>query len=170
LKLPSLLPRWWCSLPLELPGESSRKRSCDDAQGVLGELRILLGGFRESKAVQLRVDLNRLHATIIPSWVEAPSLGRDDGKSTRALLPQRRIWTRLRLLAGWGNHSTMFYQGPNRESWIVIPRADSSSSNFVTAGEISPSPGTTAAHSKFSRNARETMCHLSRGGGVVAPI
>ena len=26
-----------------------------------------MGGFRESKAVQLRVDLNRLHATIISS-------------------------------------------------------------------------------------------------------
>jgi len=67
LKLPRLLTGWWCSLPLKLPGESSRKRSGDDAQGVLGELGILLGGFRESKAIQLWVDLNRLHATIIPS-------------------------------------------------------------------------------------------------------
>jgi hypothetical protein len=74
LKLPRLLTGWWCSLPLKLPGESCRKRSCNDAQGVLGELGILLGGFRESEAVQLRVDLNRLHATIIPSRVEAPSL------------------------------------------------------------------------------------------------
>ena len=77
LKLPRLLTGWWCSLPLKLPGESSQKRSCDDAQGVLGELGILLGGFRESKTVQLRVDLNRLHATIIPSRVEDdPSLAR----------------------------------------------------------------------------------------------
>ena len=74
LKLPRLLTGWWCFLPLKLPGESRRKRSCNDAQGVLGELGILLGGFRESKAVQLRVDLNRLHATIIASRVEAPSL------------------------------------------------------------------------------------------------
>src|SRR5229473_237985 len=72
LKLPRLLTGWWSSLPLKLQGESSRKRSCDDAQGVLGELGILLGGFRESKTVQLRVDLNRLHATIIPSRVEGP--------------------------------------------------------------------------------------------------
>src|SRR5215472_7650386 len=67
LKLPRLLPRRWRSLPFELPCEPSRKRSGDDAQGVLGELRILLGGFRESKAAQFGVDLNRLHATIIPS-------------------------------------------------------------------------------------------------------
>lgn len=65
LKLPRLLARWRCSLPLELPGESSRKRPCDDAHGLPGELGILLGGFRESQAVQLRVDLNRGHAIII---------------------------------------------------------------------------------------------------------
>ena len=35
----------------------------------LGELGILLGGFRESQAVQLRVDLNRLHVIIISSRV-----------------------------------------------------------------------------------------------------
>ena len=38
-----------------------------------------------------------------------------------------------------------------------------------TAGDISPSPGATIAHSKFSRNSRETMRHRSRGGGIVAP-
>ena len=69
LKFPRLLSRRCHALPFELPGESSRKRSCDDAQGVLGELGILLGGFRESKAVQLRVDLNRLHAIIKSSRV-----------------------------------------------------------------------------------------------------
>ena len=74
LKLPRLLTGWWCSLPLKLPGESSRKRSCDDAQGVLGELGILLGGFRESKTVQFGVDLNRLHVTIIPVMSGGPSL------------------------------------------------------------------------------------------------
>src|SRR2546423_363758 len=65
LKLPSLLPWWGRSLPLELPSESSRKRSCDDAHGVPDELGILFGGFRERKPIQLRVDVNRLHATII---------------------------------------------------------------------------------------------------------
>ena len=72
LKFPRLFPGRCRSLPFELPGESSRKRSCDDAQGLLGELGILLGGFGESKAVQLRVDLNRRHADIIPSRVETP--------------------------------------------------------------------------------------------------
>ncbi len=100
LKLPRLLTGWWCSLPLKLPGESCRKRSCNDAQGVLGELGILSGGLRESKAVQLRVDLNRLHATIIASRVEAPSLPDtvrdvtswpDDGSRLSGHFPQRRF-------------------------------------------------------------------------------
>jgi hypothetical protein len=39
-----------------------------------GELGIPLGCFGESKAVQLRVDLYRLHADIIPSRMETPSL------------------------------------------------------------------------------------------------
>src|SRR6266849_3183348 len=38
---------------------------------MAGELGLLLGSFGESKAVQLRVDLNRLHAAIIPSRVDA---------------------------------------------------------------------------------------------------
>jgi hypothetical protein len=77
LKLPRLLTGWRCSLPLKLPGESRRKRSRNDAQGVLGELGIVLGGFRESKAVQLRVDLNRLHATIIVEALSLPHPPRD---------------------------------------------------------------------------------------------
>jgi hypothetical protein len=38
-------------------------------------------------------------------------------------------------------------------------RAESSSSNCVTAGDISPSSDTTIAHSRFSLNSRVTMCH-----------
>jgi len=138
---------------------------------VLGELGILLGGFRESKAVQLRVDLNRLHATIIPSRVEAPSLpdtvrdvtswGQTTEADCRAPFPTAPLPGRLA--------AELFYQVPNWESWMVIPRADSSSSNLVTAGDISPSPGTTTAHSKFSRNSRDTIRHRLREGGVVAP-
>jgi len=73
LKLPRLLTSRWCSPPLKLPGESPRKGPGDDAHGVLGEFGISLGGLLESKAVQLRVDLNRLHANIIPSRVRAAS-------------------------------------------------------------------------------------------------
>jgi hypothetical protein len=47
---------------------------------VLGELGILLGGFSEGKAVQLRVDLNRLHATIIPSRVESAFTARPSSR------------------------------------------------------------------------------------------
>ena len=87
LKLSRLLPRRWRSLPLELPCESSRKRSGDDTQGVPGKLGILLGGFRESKAVQLRVDLNRLHAIIIPSQMENGGI-----REVWKIGPSRRLW------------------------------------------------------------------------------
>ena len=65
LKLPRLLPGWRRTLPHELPRESLRKRSRYDVRGLLGEVWVQFGGFRESTAIQLRVDLNRLHGTII---------------------------------------------------------------------------------------------------------
>ena len=74
----------------------------------------------------------------------------DQARSKEVYLRERCFWVLLLLL---------FYQAPKRESWMVIPRANSSLSNFVTAGDISPSPGTTTAHSKFSRNSREMICH-----------
>jgi hypothetical protein len=61
LKLPCLLPGRRRALPHELPRESTRKRSRDDVRRLLGELRIQSGGFRDSKEIQLRIDLNRLH-------------------------------------------------------------------------------------------------------------
>jgi hypothetical protein len=76
---------------------------------VLCELGILLGGFRESKAVQLRVDLNRLHATIIASRVEAPSLSdpvrdntswQDDGSRLSGRLHSRGILTESEYIDG----------------------------------------------------------------------
>ena len=64
-----------------------------------------IGGFRESKAIQLRVDLNRLHATIIPSRVEAPSVldpvrditsWPDDGSRLSGPFPRARFPANLR--------------------------------------------------------------------------
>ena len=49
MKLPRWLPRWWRALPLKLPRESSRKRSCDYAQGMFGEPGILLGGSERAR-------------------------------------------------------------------------------------------------------------------------
>ena len=97
LKLPRLLPGRWRFLPLELPGESSQERSCDDSQGTPGELGMLLGRFGESKAVQLRVDLNRRHVDIIPSrMVSAAGTSRDIGltseiRSVRTDAPVSRL-------------------------------------------------------------------------------
>jgi len=49
---------------------------------MLGELGILLGGFSQSKTVQLRVDLEQLHCTIIPSRGEVESLPLCRGRNT----------------------------------------------------------------------------------------
>ena len=65
LKLPRLLLGWRRALPHELPRESLRKRSCDDVRGMRSELGIQFSGFCDSKAIQLGVDFDRLHATII---------------------------------------------------------------------------------------------------------
>jgi hypothetical protein len=73
LKLPRLLPgRWGGPFPLELPSESPQQRPGDDAQGLPSKLGKLLGGFLERTAVQLGVDLDRLHAAIIASSQQRP--------------------------------------------------------------------------------------------------
>ena len=66
LKLPGALSGWRGFLPLHLPCESFEKRAGNDGKSQSCELGILLGGFRKSKLIQLRVDLNR-HCAIIPS-------------------------------------------------------------------------------------------------------
>jgi hypothetical protein len=133
LKLPRSLTGWWCFLPLKLPGESRRKRPCNDAQGVLGELGIPLGGFRESEEVQLRVDLNRLHATIITSRVEALSLPDPlrDVTSTRrrkptigAALPTAPFW----LSTGCTNDEDL---APGTRSFLIGPGRTPSGSTGI---------------------------------------
>jgi len=52
----------------------------------------------------------------------------------------------------------------------AMPRADSSVSNCDTAGETSPSPGTTTAHSRFSRNSFVRICHCSKESDLRSPI
>jgi len=54
--------------------------------------------------------------------------------------------------------------------FITTPRAESSLSNWVTAGFLSPVHGTTTAHSKFSRNSLVLMRQRCRSGGGSAPI
>ncbi len=48
---------------------------------------------------------------------------------------------------------------PKPDSWMVIPRADSSPSNCFTAGEISVFSDAITAHSKFSLSSRVVICH-----------
>jgi hypothetical protein len=65
LKLPRGLPGRWSPIPLELPRETLEQWSRNDAEGAAGKLRILLGCFGQGPPVQLRVDLDCLHAPII---------------------------------------------------------------------------------------------------------
>ena len=51
------------------------------------------------------------------------------------------------------------YQYSMSELWILIPLAEISESNNETAGVTSPSPGTTVAHSRLSRNSFVDMLH-----------
>src|SRR5271154_5782186 len=51
------------------------------------------------------------------------------------------------------------HQQPVRNLRMVTPRAESSPSNCVAPGEGSRSPGTITAHSKFSRDSFDRICH-----------
>ncbi len=97
LKLPCLLPGRRHTLPHELPRETTRKRSCDDVRRLPGELGIQLGGFRDGKEIQLRIELNRLHPTIIPSpngsAVSARGKMRIGGAVVRVVQVVGKVWT-----------------------------------------------------------------------------
>jgi hypothetical protein len=55
--------------------------------------------------------------------------------------------------------AALSYQPPRHNLLMVTPRAESSSSNCATPGEVSRSPGTMTAHSRFSRNSFDLICH-----------
>src|SRR5258708_27957682 len=53
---------------------------------------------------------------------------------------------------------------------MVTPRAESSPSNCATPGEVSRSPGTMTAHSRFSRNSLDQICHCPKDDDFASPI
>jgi hypothetical protein len=53
---------------------------------------------------------------------------------------------------------------------IVMPRAESSPSNCTSPREVSRSPGTTTAHSRFSRNSFDLICHCAKDFDFPSPI
>ena len=57
------------------------------------------------------------------------------------------------------------HQQAVRNLRMVTPRAESSPSNCVTPGEASLSPGTITAHSRFSRNSFNLICHWTERRG-----
>src|SRR5216117_1226718 len=62
------------------------------------------------------------------------------------------------------------YQHPQAHARIVTPRAAISPSNCDTPRDTSASPGTTTAHSRFSRNSLFRISHLSNAFETGSPI
>ena len=79
--------------------------------------------------------------------------------------PTRKTFTRCRL-----RDAALFYQQPLHNLRMVTPRAESSPSNCATAGEVSRSAGTMTAHSRFSRNSFDVICHCPKDNDFVSPI
>jgi hypothetical protein len=76
-----------------------------------------------------------------------------------------KVSTRCRL-----RDAALSYQQPRHNLRMVTPRAESSSSNCATPGEVSRSPGTMTAHSRFSRNSFDLICHCPKDDDLVSPI
>lgn len=66
--------------------------------------------------------------------------------------------------------AALSYQQPRHNLLMVTPRAESSSSNWATPGEVSRSPGTMIAHSRFSRNSFDLICHCPKDDDFASPI
>ena len=76
-----------------------------------------------------------------------------------------RVYTRCRL-----RDAAQSYQQPLDNLRMVTPRAESSPSNCATPGEVSRSPGTMTAHSRFSRNSFDLICHCPKDDDFASPI
>lgn len=66
--------------------------------------------------------------------------------------------------------AALSYQQPLHNLRMGIPRAESSPSNCATPGEVSRSPGTMTAHSRFSRNSFDLICHCPKDDDFAWPI
>src|SRR6202011_2934593 len=53
---------------------------------------------------------------------------------------------------------------------VVTPRGECSPSDFATPGGTVPSPGTITAHSRFSRNCFDLICHWPKDDDFASPI
>ena len=62
------------------------------------------------------------------------------------------------------------HQQPVGNLRMVTPRAESSPSNCATPGETVRSPGTITAHSRFSRNSFDLICHWPKDDDFASPI
>jgi hypothetical protein len=62
------------------------------------------------------------------------------------------------------------HQQPVDSLRMATPRVESSSSNCATPGETTRSPGTITAHSRFSRNSLDLICHWPKDDDFASPI
>src|ERR1700693_4528718 len=62
------------------------------------------------------------------------------------------------------------HQQPVGNLRMVTPRAESSPSSCATPGETVRSPGTITAHSRFSRNSFDLICHWPKDDDFSSPI
>src|ERR1700674_3146166 len=62
------------------------------------------------------------------------------------------------------------YQQPVGNLRMATPRLESSPSNCATPGETPRSPGTTTAHSRFSRNSFDLICHWPKDDEFTSRI
>lgn len=76
-----------------------------------------------------------------------------------------RVSARCRL-----RDAALSYQQPLHNLRMVTPRAESSSSICATPGEVSRSPGTMTAHSRFSLNSFDLICHCPKDDDFASPI
>jgi hypothetical protein len=85
-------------------------------------------------------------------------------RTSRNCVRSGRIASRLRDMC------SMRHQQPAGNLRMVTPRAESSPSNCATPGETSRPPGTTTAHSRFSRNSFDLISHWSKDDDFASPI
>ncbi len=105
------------------------------------------------------MELAFANARSVPAWLAL----------RRPILPtspfMARVSKRCRL-----RDAALSYQQPLHNLRMVTPRAESSPSNCATPGEVPRSPGTMTAHSRFSRNSFDLICHCPKDDDFASPI
>src|SRR5271165_3511537 len=92
------------------------------------------------------------------------------GGKCDAPLPPQFVAERVRSQESYTTEVTRWRVPHGDGSSAATPRAESSLSNCATPGEVSRSPGTMTAHSRFSRNSFDLICHCPKDDDFASPI